>query len=93
MVILQNTKPKITKPKVPKVKKNFNQNLSFCGKTNSILEGFERKLIIPISAKLNFLSSNEMPMKLKNYYKKRVFSVSSPPPPSPTDKIIISPPP
>ena len=34
MVILQNTKPKITKPN--------------------------------ISAKLNFLSSNEMPMKLKN---------------------------
>ena len=32
MVILQNTKPKVTKPKIPKVKKNFNQNLSFCEK-------------------------------------------------------------
>ena len=26
---------------------------------------------MPISAKLKFLSSNEMPMKLKNYYKKQ----------------------
>ena len=32
MVIHQNTKPKITKPKIPKVKKKFNQNLSFCEK-------------------------------------------------------------
>ena len=28
------------------------------------------KLKIPISAKLNFLSSNEKPLKLKNYVKK-----------------------
>ena len=30
------------------------------------------KLIIPISAKLNFLSSYEMPTKLNNYYKKPI---------------------
>ena len=46
MVILQNTKPKITKPK--------------------------------ISAKLNFLSSNEVPMKLKNYYKKQPILIFAP---------------
>ena len=31
MVLLQNTKPKIAKPKIRKVKKN-DQNLSFCEK-------------------------------------------------------------
>ena len=36
------------------------------------------KLIIPISAKLNFQSSNEMPMKLKNYYKKAPIVVFAP---------------
>ena len=33
MVIHQNTKPEITKPKIPKSKK-FNQNLSFREKPN-----------------------------------------------------------
>ena len=32
MVLLQNTKPKITKPKIRKVKKKFDQNLNFCEK-------------------------------------------------------------
>ena len=32
MVILQNTKPKITKPKTPKVKKISTKILSFCEK-------------------------------------------------------------
>ena len=41
MVILQNTKPKITQPK--------------------------------ISVKLNFLSSNEMPMKLKKLLQKTTY--------------------
>ena len=31
MVLLQNTKPKITKPKIRKVKK-IDQNLNFCEK-------------------------------------------------------------
>ena len=46
MVILQEAKPKITKPK--------------------------------ISAKLNFLSSNGMPMKLKTYYKKQPILIFAP---------------
>ena len=29
MVLLQNTKPKITKPKIPKVKNIVDQNLNF----------------------------------------------------------------
>ena len=32
MVLRQNTKPKITEPKLPKVKKIFDQNLNFCEK-------------------------------------------------------------
>ena len=33
---------------------------------------------MPISAKLNFLSSNEMPTKLKNYYKKQPILIFAP---------------
>ena len=36
------------------------------------------KIDNPISAKLNFLSSNEMPMKLKNYYKKQPILIFAP---------------
>ena len=36
------------------------------------------KLIIPISAKLNCPSSNEMPIKLRNYYKKQPILIFEP---------------
>ena len=57
--------------------KIFDQNLNSCKRpklnvwtpTNSKLW----KVINPVSVKLKFLSPNEMPMKLNNYYKKRPF--------------------
>ena len=62
MALLQNTKPKITKPKILKVKKNWPQ-FEFLWKAKDKL----LKLLIPMSAKLKFLLPDEMPMQLKNY--------------------------
>ena len=64
MVLLQNTKPKKQSQKYPKSK-----NLNLCKKLSlKFWTATNKKLIIPISAKLNILSSNETPMKLKNFY-------------------------
>ena len=55
--------------------KIFDQNVNFCKNPSlKFWTATNRKLwilIIPISAKLIFLSPNEMPMKLENYYKKQ----------------------
>ena len=63
----QNTKPKIPSQKF------LNQNLNFCKKPSLKFWTATNKklwnLINAISAKLNFLSPNEMPMKLENYKK------------------------
>ena len=73
--------PKKLSPKYPKSKK-FQPKFKFLWKAK-LNSGGPRtknlwKLIIPISAKLNFLSSNEMPMKLKNYYKKQPILIFAP---------------
>ena len=71
----------MTKPKISKVKKFSQAKFKFLWKAKLIPDGHEQKLwklIIPISAKLNFLSSNEMPMKLKNYYKKQPILIFEP---------------
>ena len=54
-------KPKISKPKIPKMEKNFDQNLNFCKKRafEINLDGQEQKIMNidnPNICKLNFLS-------------------------------------
>ena len=45
MILLQNTKPKITKPKIPS-QKNFDQILNSCKKTKlKILDGHEQEIM------------------------------------------------
>ena len=76
MVVLRNTKPKITNTQSQKFLK---QNLNFCKKPSlNFWTATNKKLgnlIIPITAKLSFLSPNGMPMKLKNYNKQQPFLI------------------
>ena len=44
MVLLQNTKPKISKPNYPKSKK-FDQKLNFCEDKDKILDSHEQKIV------------------------------------------------
>ena len=79
MVLLQNAKPKITKPKASK-SKNFRPKFEFLKEAKfKILDGQEQKIMKidnPSICKIKFSvfqSSKEMPMKVKNYYKNNLF--------------------
>ena len=69
MVLLQNNQAQINQSQNTQSQKSFDQNLNFCKTPNlkfwTARNRKLRKLIIPISSKLIFLSPIEMPLKLK----------------------------
>ena len=65
----------------PKIRKFLTKTWTFWKNKFKILDGHEqkiKKMLITASAKLNFLSPNEMLMKLKNYYKKQRIWIFAP---------------